>query len=57
MELMKRSMKIATLLAIAGLVLTNITGANAASKTITCYKGTTVKKVTAASPKIGRAHV
>ena len=51
MELMKRSTKIATVLAIAGLVLTNITGANAASKTITCYKGTTVKKVTAANPK------
>jgi hypothetical protein len=51
MELMKRSTKIATVLAIAGLVLTNITGASAASKTITCYKGTTVKKVTAASPK------
>ena len=48
---MKRSTKIATVLAIAGLVLTNITGANAASKTITCYKGTTVKKVTAANPK------
>ena len=51
MELMKRSTKIATVLAIAGLVLTNITGANAASKTITCYKGTTVKNVTAANPK------
>lgn len=51
MELMKRSKKIATVLAIAGLVFTNITGASAASKTITCYKGTTVKKVTAASPK------
>lgn len=51
MKLMKRSKKIATLLAIAGLVFTNITGASAASKTITCYKGTTVKKVTAASPK------
>ena len=51
MKLMKRSKKIATVLAIAGLVFTNITGASAASKTITCYKGTTVKKVTAASPK------
>ena len=51
MKLMKRSKKIATILAIAGLVFTNITGASAASKTITCYKGTTVKKVTAASPK------
>ena len=51
MKLMKRSKKIATILAIAGLVFTNITGASAASKTITCYKGTTVKKVTAANPK------
>ncbi|MGI9226038.1 MAG: hypothetical protein ACR2H8_00485 [Candidatus Nanopelagicaceae bacterium] len=48
---MKRSTKIATVLAIAGLVLGNIAGANAANKTITCYKGTTVKKVTAAKPK------
>lgn len=51
MELMKRSKKIATVLAIAGLVLGNVSGANAANKTITCYKGTTVKKVTAAKPK------
>lgn len=51
MELMKRSKKIATVLAIAGLVLGNVAGANAANKTITCYKGTTVKKVTAAKPK------
>ena len=48
---MKRSTKIATVFAIAGLVLGNIAGANAANKTITCYKGTTVKKVTAANPK------
>ena len=51
MELMKLLTKIATVLAIAGLVLGNIAGANAANKTITCYKGTTVKKVTAAKPK------
>lgn len=48
---MKRSKKVATVLAIAGLVLANVAVANAASKTITCYKGTTVKKVTAANPK------
>ena len=48
---MKRSKKFATVLAIAGLVLGNVAGANAANKTITCYKGTTVKKVTAANPK------
>ena len=51
MKLMKRSTKIATVLTITGLVLGNLAGANAASKTITCYKGTTVKKVTAANPK------
>lgn len=51
MKLMKRSKKFATVLAIAGLVLGNVAGANAANKTITCYKGTTVKKVTAANPK------
>jgi len=33
------------------LVAAHTTSANAASKTITCYKGTTVKKVTAAAPK------
>jgi hypothetical protein len=51
MELMKRSQKIITVLAIAGLALGNIAGASAANKTITCYKGTTVKKVTGANPK------
>lgn len=51
---MKRSQKVFTVLAIAGLSLINIVNlqsANAANKTITCYKGTTVKKVTAANPK------
>jgi hypothetical protein len=51
MELMKRSRKIATVLTIAGLVLGNMAVASAANKTITCYKGTTIKKVTAANPK------
>ena len=51
MELMKRSHKVITVLAAAGLALGNIAGASAANKTITCYKGTTVKKVTAANPK------
>lgn len=51
MELMKRSQKIITVLAVAGLALGNIAGASAANKTITCYKGTTVKKVTGANPK------
>ncbi|MFM8621039.1 MAG: hypothetical protein ACKOCL_03350 [Candidatus Nanopelagicaceae bacterium] len=48
---MKRSQKIITVLAVAGLALGNIAGASAANKTITCYKGTTVKKVTGANPK------
>ena len=51
MKLMKRSQKITITLAIAALALGNIAGASAANKTITCYKGTTVKKVTAANPK------
>ena len=51
MELMKRSHKVITVLAVAGLALGNIAGASAANKTITCYKGTTIKKVTAANPK------
>ena len=51
MKLMKRSRKITITLAIAALALGNIASASAANKTITCYKGTTVKKVTAANPK------
>lgn len=43
--------KVATLFAVAGLLLGSVSSANAANKTITCYKGTTVKKVTAANPK------
>ena len=48
---MKSSRKVAAILAITTLILGNVAVANAANKTITCYKGTTVKKVTAASPK------
>jgi hypothetical protein len=51
MKLMKRSTKLTTVLAIVGLILGSAVSANAANKTITCYKGTTVKKVTAAKPK------
>ena len=43
--------KVATVIAVAGLLIGSVASANAASKTITCYKGTTVKKVTAAAPK------
>ena len=51
---MKISRKLATVFAIAGLLVGNAAtaiNANAANKTITCYKGTTVKKITAANPK------
>jgi hypothetical protein len=46
-----KSKKIALVIATVSLVLGGVSSANAASKTITCYKGTSVKKVTAASPK------
>ena len=51
MKLMKRLNKITIGLIIAGFALGTIAPASAASKTITCYKGTAVKKVTAANPK------
>ena len=43
---MKNKYKVATALAVAGLILGNLTTANAATKTITCYKGSTKKLVT-----------
>jgi hypothetical protein len=45
-KLMKNKYKVATALAVAGLILGNLTAANAATKTITCYKGSTKKLVT-----------
>ena len=51
MELMKILKKSATVFALVGLLFGGVATANAANKTITCYKGTTVKKVTAANPK------
>lgn len=53
---MKQSSKsvsklIVVAIAAFGLVATTAPMANAATKTIVCYKGTTVKKVTAAAPK------
>jgi len=42
----------ALLIATLSLVLGGLSTANAATKTITCYKGTIVKKVTATSPKV-----
>ena len=50
-ELTMKVKKIATVFAVAGLLLSGVATASAANKTITCYKGTTVKKVTAANPK------
>ena len=46
-----RKAKVLVLFLAVAFVFSNGSTANAASKTITCYKGTTVKKVTAASPK------
>ena len=46
-----RNARIFVLLTTALFVFANATPANAANKTITCYKGTIVKKVTAAKPK------
>jgi hypothetical protein len=46
-----RKVKVLVLLTAAMFVFANAVPANAANKTITCYKGTVVKKVTAAKPK------
>ena len=43
--------RVLVVLAAFALVAGNVSVANAANKTITCYKGTVVKKVTAAKPK------
>jgi len=43
--------KFALVIATLSLVLGGISSANAANKTLTCYKGTVVKKVTAKTPK------
>lgn len=50
-RIQSRKAKALVLLTVATFLFANSATANAASKTITCYKGTTVKKVTAASPK------
>jgi hypothetical protein len=47
-----KTKKFALVIATLSLVLGGLSTANAATKTITCYKGTIVKKVTATSPKI-----
>ena len=46
-----RTAKVFVLFTAAILILANAAPANAATKTITCYKGTIVKKVTATNPK------
>lgn len=46
-----RKAKVLVLLTVLMFVFANAVPANAANKTITCYKGTIVKKVTAAKPK------
>jgi flagellar hook assembly protein FlgD len=46
-----RSTKVLVILTTLMFVVANAAPANAANKTITCYKGATVKKVTAAKPK------
>jgi len=51
MELMKILKNLAIVLAMGGLLVSGQYSAAAANKTITCYKGTLVKKVTAANPK------
>ena len=46
-----KKVKILVVFTVAMFIVANGVPANAASKTITCYKGATVKKVTAAKPK------
>ena len=46
-----KSKKFALVIATLSLVLGGLSTASAANKTITCYKGTVVKKVTAKAPK------
>ena len=46
-----KAKKFALLIATLSLVLGGLSSASAATKTITCYKGTVVKKVTAKAPK------
>jgi hypothetical protein len=46
-----RLAKALVVITVLGVTTANVSIANAANKTITCYKGTAVKKVTAAAPK------
>jgi len=47
-----KTKKLVLLIATLSLVLGTVSAVSAATKTITCYKGTIVKKVTATSPKV-----
>ena len=50
------SKKLALIIAILSLLLGGVSTANAANKTITCYKGKIVKKVTAKAPKCPKGY-
>jgi hypothetical protein len=51
-----KSQKLALIIATLSLVLGGVTTATAANKTITCYKGKIVKKVTAKAPKCPKGY-
>jgi hypothetical protein len=51
-----KSKKLALAIVTVSLVLGGVTSASAANKTITCYKGKIVKKVTAKSPKCPKGY-
>jgi hypothetical protein len=51
-----KSQKLVLIIATLSLVLGGVTTANAANKTITCYKGKIVKKVTAKAPKCPKGY-
>jgi hypothetical protein len=51
-----KSKKLALIIATLSLVLGGVTTATAANKTITCYKGKIVKKVTAKAPKCPKGY-
>ncbi|CAN2180284.1 hypothetical protein MCEMKE14_00276 [Candidatus Nanopelagicaceae bacterium] len=50
------SKKLALIIATSSLLLGGVSTANAANKTITCYKGKIVKKVTAKAPKCPKGY-
>ena len=51
-----KSKKLALAIVTVSLVLGGVTSASAANKTITCYKGKIVKKVTAKAPKCPKGY-